>query len=66
MKMKKLFDVNFNEILSKRFEELTEEEKMLLALKGALKKVKENKEDPLMASFIVVIYNELKDLGWTW
>ena len=64
--MKKLFDVNFDEILSKSFEELTEEEKMLLALKGALKKVKENKEDPLMASFIVVIYNELKDLGWSW
>ena len=40
--MKKLSEVNFRNILNKRFEDLSEEEEMLLVLKSSINKIKEN------------------------
>lgn len=64
--MKKFNEVNFNQILSRPFESLTEEDKMLLALKGAIEKVKINPEDTYSAALMVATYQKLQNLGWSW
>ena len=62
--MKKLSEVNFKDILSKRFEDLTEEEEMLLVLKSTINKVKENPNDVFSATIMIVTYQKLQNLGW--
>lgn len=64
--MKKITKVNFNQILNKSFESLTEEDKMLLTLKGTIEKVKANPEDLYSAALMVATYKRLQDLGWNW
>lgn len=63
-----IMDVNLNKIVtnSKSFEELTESEKMLLALKGALEKFKitKDEENAFYAAFIVKTIDNLKELGY--
>ena len=64
--MKKLSEVNFRNILNKRFEDLSEEEEMLLVLKSSINKIKENSEDAFTAAIIVTTYQKLQGLGWEW
>ena len=64
--MKKLLEVNFRNILNKRFEDLSEEEEMLLVLKSSINKIKENSEDAFTAAIIVTTYQKLQGLGWEW
>ncbi|MDU6995914.1 MAG: hypothetical protein E6356_13725 [Terrisporobacter othiniensis] len=57
---------NLNDILNKKFEELTEVEKMVLALKGALEEYKKE-SDPQIKEFLGMFIGEtsynLKKLG---
>lgn len=64
--MKKFNEINFNQILSRPFESLTEEDKMLLVLKGTIEKVKINPEDTCSAALMVATYQKLQNLGWSW
>ncbi len=61
--MKKISNVNLNELLSKNFEELNNEEKMLLSLKGALKKYEAcaEGEKKFYEYFITTTYETLKE-----
>ena len=64
--MKKLSEVNFKNILNKRFEDLSEEEQMLLVLKSSINKIKENPEDIFTAAVMTTTYQKLQSLGWEW
>ena len=64
--MKKLSEVNFRNILNKRFEDLSEEEEMLLVLKSSINKIKENSEDAFTTAIIVTTYQKLQGLCWEW
>ena len=58
---------NLNNLLNKDYNELTEEEKMVLSLKGAIDKIKnmEESDDEYMflEAFIIVTNEELKEKG---
>ena len=64
--MKKLSEVNFKKILNKRFENLSEEEQMLLVLKSSVNKIKGNPEDTFTAAIMITTYQKLQGLGWEW
>ena len=61
-----IMDIDLNTIRNKNFEELTESEKMLLALKGAIEKFKitTGEENALYATFIAETWSKLKALGY--
>ena len=58
---------NLNNILNKDYNELTEEEKMVLSLKGAIDKIKNMSEDNdeymFLEAFIIITNEELKQKG---
>ena len=58
---------NLNNLLNKDYNELTEEEKMALSLKGAIDKIKNMSEDNdeymFLEAFIIVTNEELKQKG---
>ena len=58
---------NLNNLLNKDYNELTEEEKMVLSLKGAIDKIKNmeksNDEYMFLEAFIIVTIEELKEKG---
>ena len=58
---------NLNNLLNKDYNELTEEEKMILSLKGAIDKIKnmseDNEEYMFLEAFIIVTNEELKEKG---
>ena len=58
---------NLNNLLNKDYNELTEEEKMILSLKGAINKIKNMSEDDeeymFLEAFIIVTNEELKQKG---
>ena len=58
---------NLNNLLNKDYNELTEEEKMVLSLKGAIDKIKNMSEDNdeymFLEAFIIVTNEELKVKG---
>ena len=58
---------NLNNLLNKDYNELTEEEKMVLSLKGAIDKIKNMSEDNdeymFLEAFIIVTNEELKEKG---
>ena len=58
---------NLNNLLHKDYNELTEEEKMALSLKGAIDKIKNMSEDNdeymFLEAFIIVTNEELKQKG---
>ena len=58
---------NLNNLLNKDYNELTEEEKMILSLKGAINKIKnmneDNEEYMFLEAFIIVTNEELKQKG---
>ena len=58
---------NLNNLLNKDYNELTEEERMILSLKGAIDKIKNMSEDDdeymLWEAFIIVTNEELKQKG---
>ena len=58
---------NLNKLLNKDYNELTEEEKMVLSLKGAIDKIKNMNEDDdeymFLEAFIIVTIEELKQKG---
>ena len=58
---------NLNNLLNKDYDELTEEEKMVLSLKGAIDKIKNMSEDNdeymFLEAFIIVTIEELKQKG---
>ena len=58
---------NLNNLLNKDYNELTEEEKMVLSLKGAIDKIKNMSEDNdeymFLEAFIIVTIEELKEKG---
>ena len=58
---------NLNNLLNKDYNELTEEEKMVLSLKGAIDKIKNMSEDNdeymFLEAFIIVTNEELKQKG---
>ena len=58
---------NLNNLLNKDYNELTEEEKMVLSLKGAIDKIKniseDNDEYMFLEAFIIVTNEELKQKG---
>lgn len=64
--MKRLSEVNFKDILNKKFEDLSEEEEMLLVLKSTLNKIKENPEDTFTSAVMITTYQKLQSLGWEW
>lgn len=39
---------------------------MLLALKGTIEKVKINPKDTYSAALMVITYQKLQNLGWSW
>ena len=58
---------NLNNLLNKDYNELTEEEKMVLSLKRAIDKIKNmeesNDEYMFLEAFIIVTIEELKEKG---
>ena len=58
---------NLNNLLNKDYNELTEEEKMVLSLKRAIDKIKNMSEDNdeymFLEAFIIVTNEELKQKG---
>lgn len=58
---------NLNNLLNKDYNELTEEEKMVLSLKGAIDKIKnmsgDDDEYMFLEAFIIVTNEELKQKG---
>ena len=58
---------NLNNLLNKDYNELTEEEKMILSLKGAIDKIKNMSEDNdeymFLEAFIIITNEELKQKG---
>ena len=58
---------NLNNLLNKDYNKLTEEEKMVLSLKGAIDKIKNMSEDNdeymFLEAFIIVTIEELKEKG---
>ena len=58
---------NLNNLLNKDYNELTEEEKMVLSLKGAIDNIKimeeSNDEYMFLEAFIIVTNEELKEKG---
>ena len=58
---------NLNNLLNKDYNELTEEEKMVLSLKGAIDKIKNMSEDNdeymFLEAFIIITNEELKQKG---
>ena len=58
---------NLNNLLNKDYNELTEEERMILSLKGAIDKIKNMSEDDdeymFLEAFIIVTNEELKQKG---
>ena len=58
---------NLNNLLNKDYNELTEEEKMVLSLKRAIDKIKNMSEDDdeymFLEAFIIVTNEELKQKG---
>ena len=58
---------NLNNLLNKDYNELTEEEKMVLSLKRAIDKIKNMSEDDdeymFLEAFIIVTIEELKQKG---
>ena len=58
---------NLNNLLNKDYNELTEEERMILSLKGAIDKIKNMSEDNdeymFLEAFIIVTNEELKEKG---
>ena len=58
---------NLNNLLNKDYNKLTEEEKMVLSLKGAIDKIKNMSEDDdeymFLEAFIIVTIEELKEKG---
>ena len=58
---------NLNNLLNKDYNELTEEEKMVLSLKRAIDKIKNMSEDNdeymFLEAFIIVTIEELKQKG---
>ena len=64
--MKKLSNVNVNELLNKGYENLSEEELMILALKGAINSYNNGEEVEFWEAFITTTFDNLSNLGWTW
>lgn len=64
--MKKLSNVNLNELLNKGYENLSEEELMILALKGAIQSYNSGEDVGFWEAFITTTFDNLKNLGWTW
>ena len=62
-----MFMKNLNNLLNKDYNELTEEERMILSLKGAIDKIKNMSEDNdeymFLEAFIIVTNEELKQKG---
>ena len=58
---------NLNNLLNKDYNELTEEEKIVLSLKGAIDKIKNMSEDNdeymFLEAFIIITNEELKQKG---
>lgn len=58
---------NLNNLLNKDYNELTEEEKMILSLKGSINKIKNMSKDDeeymFLEAFIIVTNEELKQKG---
>ena len=58
---------NLNNLLNKDYNELTEDEKMILSLKGAINKIKNMSKDDeeymFLEAFIIVTNEELKQKG---
>ena len=58
---------NLNNLLNKDYNELTEEERMILSLKSAIDKIKNMSEDDdeymFQEAFIIVTNEELKEKG---
>ena len=58
---------NLNNLLNKDYNELTEEEKMILSLKSSIDKIKNMSEDDeeymFLEAFIIVTNEELKEKG---
>ena len=58
---------NLNNLLNKDYNELTEEERMILSLKSSIDKIKNMSEDDeeymFLEAFIIVTNEELKEKG---
>ena len=61
--MKKISNINLNELINKGYDNLNEEEKMLLSLKGAIQKYKtcKKEEKNFYEYFISATYEALKE-----
>ena len=62
--MKKISSIDLNKLINKGYDNLNEEEKMLLSLKGAIQKYKTCKEEEkkFYEYFISETYEQLKNI----